>query len=196
MSVLNEPVLVLNRNWVPIETVTVARAFSYIFAEKAKFIDPTDCSLYDFMGWADLPVAEGQPFLRTSRMHIRAPEIIVLTKSHGVARRKETMAFSRRNLCKRDMMTCQYCGSQPIPKELTIDHIVPKKRGGKSSWTNCVMSCFPCNSKKADKMLAESGLKLMHQPYEPKWSPIFRVHPGKYKESWKGFVQENAFMGN
>lgn len=190
MSVLNEPVLVLNKHWVPIETCTVRRAFEKLFAETAKFINLDDSSLHDFMSWAELPVTDGQPAVTTARMNIRAPEVIVCYQSIGSTKKRDVVAYSRRNVAVRDNHTCQYCGNKPTPKELTIDHIHPKKYGGKSSWTNCVVSCFDCNSKKADRPLAETGLKLRTIPRVPVWSPTYRINPTKIKESWKNFLPE------
>lgn len=190
MSILSEPVLVLNKNWMPIETCTVRRAFEKLFAGNAKFLNPDDSSLHDFMTWAELPVADGQPSLTTTQMNIRAPEVIVLFKSPGSPKKREVVAYSRRNVAVRDNHTCQYCGNKPSAKELTIDHVHPKKHGGQSSWTNCVVSCWDCNSLKADRPLAESGLKLRSIPRVPNWSPTYRINSSRIKESWRHFLPE------
>jgi len=190
-DVLGEPVLVLNKNWLPIETCSVRRAFEKLFAEKAHFINTEDCSTHDFLSWAELYVPEGCPVIKTSRMHIRAPEVIVLTSAAKTVRKRDGIVFSRRNLIRRDHGVCQYCGEQPDLVDLTIDHIFPKTRGGKSSWTNCVMSCFDCNSFKADRTPEEAGMKLLSRPLEPGWSPLFRVSPNRYKPSWHQFVSKN-----
>lgn len=189
MSVMAEPVLVLNNGWNPITTYTVRKAFSKIFAGNARIVDPTDCQLYDFEAWVKLPVLEGHLTIQTYSSGFRAPEIIVL-ESDAKFGRRDKMAYSRRNCMKRDSHTCQYCGKQPTSEKLTIDHVFPQCRGGKSSWLNCVASCLPCNFKKADRTLEESGMKLRNKPYEPKWTPIFKVSPVKFKKSWAQFVGE------
>ena len=190
-GVLTEPVLVLNRNWVSIETCSVKSALKKVFAAKAKIVAP-DMSVHDFETWVELIVGESEKAIRTARANIKLPEIIVLTGSKYERKHRE-VAFSRRNLMKRDRQTCQYCGAQPGPAKLTIDHVFPKAKGGRASWLNCVLACFECNLKKGDKTLEESGLKLRTRPFEPVWSPIFRVPHQKYKDSWKQFLPEKHF---
>jgi 5-methylcytosine-specific restriction endonuclease McrA len=201
MSILSEPVLVLNKNWMPIETCTVRRAFEKLFAENARFMNTDDSSLHDFMTWAELPVADGQPSVTTTRMSIRAPEVIVLHNSQGSPKKREVVAYSRRNVAVRDNHTCQYCGHKPTPKELTIDHVHPKKHGGKSTWTNCVVSCWDCNSLKADRPLSEfvkderalaRGLRLRTVPRVPNWSPTYRINSTRIKDSWKHFLPDRC----
>ena len=190
MSVLNEPVLVLNSGWAPVETCTVRKAFEKVFGEKAKIVNTDDCSVHDFMSWAELDVRVGHHAIRTSHMNIRAPEVIVLKSDAKIGRKRDIIAFSRRNLMKRDSGTCQYCGKQASSEKMTIDHIMPKTRGGKSQWMNCVMSCFACNSLKANKTPDEAGMRLRSKPFEPRWSPIFRIAINRYKQSWQNFLPE------
>jgi len=193
MSTLNDPVLVLNRHWVPVNTCTVREAFKRLFAETARFIDTKDESLalHDFSTWVKLQVTEGRPFIETWNSSILAPEVIVMGSACKNEKRRNTMTYSRRHLAKRDHHTCQYCGEQRPHEEMTIDHVMPRSRGGPSSWTNCVMSCFDCNSTKGDRTPEEAGMKLLTRPYEPGWSPIYRIPPTKYKESWKNFVADH-----
>jgi len=191
MSVLNEPVLVLNKAWNPIGTYTVRTAFKQVFADKAKIVDPLDSSLHDFESWVLLPLIAGEAFVHTYSSGFRAPEIIVL-ESDGKFGRRDKLAFSRRNLMKRDGHTCQYCGKSPTTDKLTIDHVMPKSRGGKSLWHNCVMACLPCNFVKANRTPDEAGMKLRVKPFEPKWTPVFKVAPTKFKPSWKHFINEKS----
>jgi hypothetical protein len=187
---LFEPVLVLNHSWVPIGTYTVRKAFKKIISGKAKIVDHEDCSLHDFESWIQLPVRDGDKMFPTYMAGFRVPEIIVINSDGRLGRRKMVVAFSRKHLMKRDNHCCQYCGKQK--PQMTIDHILPKARGGKSSWTNCVMSCLDCNFKKADKTPEEAGLRLLKRPTEPTWSPIFRVSMNKYKTSWRNFLPEKV----
>lgn len=214
-SVLYEPVLVLNRNWTPVDTCTVKKAFSRAFDDKAKFLNTEDdeFSLHDAMSWLDLPVRPGMLAITTSRFEIRVPEIIVLSLSEHIQHRR-VMQFSRRHLARRDRMSCQYCGRGNSDSALTIDHVVPKSKGGKSTWENCVLSCFDCNSLKKNKSMDEvkfpdgsrmrlrprPEMKAMYpnnpgrwtQPYSPSWSPIFRISHNKIKESWRKFLDEKV----
>ena len=191
MSVLSEPVLVLNNNWNPIGTYTVRKAFKKIFAEQARIVDPADCTLYDFESWVKLPVIEGHSVIQTYNSGFRTPEVIVLNSDAKFGRR-DKLAYSRRNIMKRDGHICQYCGKQTSVEKLTIDHVTPKSRGGQSSWLNCVVACLPCNFKKADRTPDEAGLKLKNRPYEPKWTPVFKVSTGKFKQSWSQFIGVKA----
>jgi len=187
MSVLNDPVLVLNNGWNPLKTMTVREAFKDLFAGTAKIIDPMDCTTHDFESWILLPAVDGHPCIKTYMSAIRLPEVIVLD-SDGRFGRRDKIAFSRRNLLKRDGNVCQYCGRSAGKEKLTIDHVYPKSRGGKNGWLNSVAACWTCNSAKKNKTPEEAGMKLLNKPYEPKWSPVFRANG--FKPSWSQFLPE------
>lgn len=207
-NVLDEHVLMLNKSWVPIDTCTVRSAFKRICMETAMFMDTSNdsYSLHGVDEWLTMPVQEGMGVIHASRTSIRVPEILVL-KSNATPRRR-AMQFSRRNLGRRDRMTCQYCGQRPGAASLTIDHIHPKSKGGQSSWQNCVLSCLECNTTKSNRDLKDTGMelrvrpemKIMHpndphkwrKPYEPAWSPVFRVNASNLKESWKKFLPDRV----
>jgi len=190
-NILNEPVLVLSRLWLPVATWTVRNAFSHVFADKARIVDAQSggWETYDFLEWTELSVKDGSPCIHTSHMHIRMPEVVVLVSEGKFTRDK--IAFSKRNLLKRDHYTCAYCGRQGTTA-LTIDHIVPRARGGRSDWKNTVAACFECNSAKADRTPQEAGMRLRIKPHEPTWSPIFKVPSHKYRKSWQGFLSEKT----
>lgn len=95
------------------------------------------------------------------------PEVIVLTRFNGVPDRP--VAFTRRNVYRRDGFRCQYCGIKPGPDHLTIDHVVPRSRGGTTTWDNCVTACFRCNATKANRSTRETGMHLRTTPHEPDW---------------------------
>ncbi len=86
-------------------------------------------------------------------------------------------------------MSCQYCGKQPGGEELTIDHVVPRAHGGVSSWTNCVLACVDCNSKKAARTPKEARMKLRKQPVRPSWKPIYAQRMDRI-QSWNKFISE------
>ena len=182
-------VLVLNKQWIPIDSCTVYTAFSKLFSESAKFMDLETSELHGVQAWLDLPVWNGMPCLIASKGAIRIPEVMVLVDSEAFPKRR-VMQFSRRNLLRRDKHTCQYCGKT---EELTIDHVFPRTKGGKSVWKNCVMACLRCNSRKADRTPEEANMVLKQKPFEPAWSPVFRVAPERRKESWKRFLPESAY---
>jgi len=91
------------------------------------------------------------------------------------------LAFNRYAVFKRDDFTCQYCGIGLPSDELTMDHIIPKKLGGISSFMNCVAACYRCNNRKGSRTLAESGLQLKQQPYVP---PRFLSYPSRSDTVW------------
>ncbi len=185
-DVLNGRVLLLNRSWMPLTTITVRKAMQLLFGDMARAVDHRDYSTYDFESWADLAEAfEDGDFVFTPRMKIPVPDVLVLDDYNAVPVQKA--AFSRKNLYKRDHYTCQYCCKKPPTSELTIDHIVPRSHGGRSEWTNCVLACIKCNSKKGAKTLAESGLKLAAEPVEPPRQRIMFAF-GERKVSWDKFL--------
>lgn len=186
--VLNDATLVLNRNWVPVDITTVLNALTKVYEGAARVIKADDYSLHDFDSWAQLRVAEGAPCIRTATLEIPVPEVIVLAKYGDVPVRG--VAFSRSNLYRRDRYTCQYCGAKPGTQELTIDHVLPRSRGGTSTWSNCVVACVKCNFKKANRTPVEAGLKLAKTPCKPTWTPKLTLARIPYRASWEKFVSD------
>ena len=186
--VLESPVLELNKSWQPIHVVDVRRAFSMMMAGLAKAVEPETYQLHSFEAWADLKAAEGEPCVRTVSLSLRLPEVIVLNRYDRVPSRK--VVFSRRNIYRRDACVCQYCGARPGTEELSIDHVVPKSKGGRSEWTNCVVACTSCNARKASRTVRQAGLRLKRTPVEPVWKPALAMGRFRMKTSWRKFVSE------
>lgn len=186
-AVLNRPTLVLNRNWQPVGVARVARALVKVFNDAARIVDPEDYRVYAWKDWAELRPEADEPAIHTQRFRLRVPEVVTLTRYDRVP--VNSVTFSRRNVFKRDRFTCQYCGRQPGSEELTIDHIVPRSRGGGSNWTNCVLACVDCNHRKADRTPAEAHLSLRTAPVRPQWRPIYAARNVRI-ESWSRFVSE------
>jgi 5-methylcytosine-specific restriction endonuclease McrA len=113
-------------------------------------------------------IRQSQRIVRTVTDQFIVPAVAILKKM--VERiQKSKVPFTRRNLFMRDKHTCQYCGNH-FASGLTVDHVVPRAKGGKTSWENCVASCKSCNDAKGDKTLAQAaqaGLKLRSKPYAP-----------------------------
>jgi 5-methylcytosine-specific restriction endonuclease McrA len=99
--------------------------------------------------------------------------------------------FTRRNLFLRDDFTCQYCGRHCASDHLSIDHVLPRSRGGATNWENCVLACVSCNARKADRTLKEAGLHLLRAPVRPRWSPYLNVRPNQRMESWSRFTADS-----
>ena len=186
--VLSQPTLVLNKSWVAIDTTPVREALRLIFKGAAFAVQPDTYEVHGFGSWMDLGVAPGEPHVKTVRLQIRVPEVITLAGYDRVP--AQSVTFSRRNLFKRDRNTCQYCGVQPGTAELTIDHVLPRSRGGVSSWENCVLACVRCNRRKADRTPREVGLQLAIEPGVPRWRPTMGVPVGRVRQSWEKFVSD------
>lgn len=184
-------VLVLNRSWVAVNVTSVRRALTLLFQGHARVVHPTDYSLYDFGDWCSLSTMEADfphdRFITTPNMRVRLPEVILLSVFNGYVRRE--VRLSRRNIFERDKHVCQYCHKRFPKSELTIDHVLPRSRGGADSWENLVLACVKCNHKKSNKTPAEAHLKLLHKPAAPRWLPQFGVQmPKNELLSWQRFV--------
>jgi len=186
-KVLERPTLVLNRSWQPVNVASVARALVMVWSDTARIVDPHDYQLYDWSDWSQLVPGDDQPYVSAVSQRICVPEIITLTEFNRLP--STTVAFSRRNIFKRDQMMCQYCGRRPKSDELTIDHVVPRAHGGMSTWDNCVLACIRCNHTKADRTPAKAGMKLRTQPTHPNWNPIYSQHSTRFK-SWSKFISD------
>lgn len=186
-SVLERSTLVLNRSWQPVGVATVARSLIMVWNGSAHIVDPNDFQLYDWSDWARLAPNDGEVFIQAVSTRLRVPEVVSLT--HFDRLPSAAVSFSRRNLFKRDHYACQYCGVQPGPEELTIDHVMPKSRGGATSWKNCAVACVACNNRKADRTPEEAKMKLRKTPVRPNWKPLYANSPLRL-ESWQKFLSD------
>jgi 5-methylcytosine-specific restriction endonuclease McrA len=186
-AVLQRPTLMLNRNWQPVGVATVSRSLVMVWNGTARVVDPEDYQLYTWADWAALQPAEDEVVIKTVRSQLRVPEVIALTRYDRVP--NNTVTFSRRNIFKRDRFTCQYCGCQPGKEELTIDHVLPRSRGGVSTWENCVLACVDCNSRKADQLPHEARMPLIKHPERPRWRPSYATRGERFR-SWAKFLSE------
>ncbi|MAS96385.1 MAG: HNH endonuclease [Verrucomicrobiales bacterium] len=166
-------VLVLNRNWQAINTRTPAEAFCQMATDVATALDiqgkdwmvPTKWD-----DWQQLPVREGDASIGTASGRIRVPTVIVVSNFARVPMKRPK--FNSRNLWVRDGGKCQYTGRDLKPGEGNIDHVVPRSRGGATTWDNCVLAACDVNSRKADRTPEEAGLKLQKVPSTPRELPV------------------------
>lgn len=187
-QVLRRQVLVLNASWTAIATTTVRHAISLACTGAARIIEPESYTVHAFEEWVVHEPEDDAPCVRTVSRRIRAPEVVLLSHYGGVPQR--TVAFSRRNLLRRDGATCQYCGKRPDLRELTIDHVVPRARGGGTSWHNCVIACVTCNRRKGSRRPEDVGLALRRPPSEPEWAPGLDAPPQRLRDVWRRFVSQ------
>lgn len=186
LQMLNSKVLVLNRTFVPVHITTVKRAMALLYTGIAKALD-REYRLFDFQTWSELSLLDGEEGIRTVNKVIKVPRVIVLTRYDKFPRR--IVRFSRYNIFLRDKNRCQYCGRKLPKYELTIDHVIPRARGGKTTWENVVLCCIICNRRKGGRVPEEAGMRLIRKPGKPKWSPLYmlKMEVSGYKE-WSPFL--------
>ncbi len=183
-------ILVLNKVWYPINLVPATRGLCMLFEGSAHAIDES-YTQHDFDSWLALSDTsldgEDNSFIQTPSRKILVPSVLVLRTFDKVPKTKAKL--SRTNIYKRDGFQCQYCGQHLSRARLTIDHVLPKSKGGVTSWTNCVASCLRCNAAKADKSLAEAGLTLPRAPFEPDGRHMAAIHMDQRKRPmWGKFL--------
>lgn len=181
MSVLNEKVLVLNRSYLPVHITSVRRAISLLYQDAARAVDEQYRTL-DFARWSGLEVSAGDRPIGLVDRKIRAPRVVLLLGYDRLPRR--SVRFSRYNIYLRDRHSCQYCGRRLSRGELNLDHVIPRSRGGASTWDNVVCSCHRCNRIKGGRTPEGAGMSLRRQPFKPQWSPLLveGLSPKRYKE--------------
>jgi len=143
-AVMQEPVLVLNATFEPINVTAVRRAMVLLLK-----------------GVAQAEELNHHVVHSTSRT-MKVPSVIRLLAYRHIP--QQTRALSRKNILLRDRNTCQFCGGVFAASELTLDHVVPRSRGGRSSWENLVACCYQCNNRKGDRTPEEAGIKLARRP--------------------------------
>jgi 5-methylcytosine-specific restriction endonuclease McrA len=163
-------VLVLNQTYEPLHFCNMRRAIIMLIKGKAQEVEYDGRVIYSPSFSMRVPTV-----IRLNR-YIKKPYLV------GVR-------FSKKNVFKRDNYTCQYCGSCGL--ELTIDHVIPKSRGGITSWENVVVACQTCNIRKGDRTLKESGLTLLRKPKKPYFLLHFKNLPqadGSVRASWNKYL--------
>jgi 5-methylcytosine-specific restriction endonuclease McrA len=188
---LNQPVLVLNRLWQAVNVCTVRRALSLLFEGHAQVVfgaNDGSFQTFGFEQWRDFSKRQPEEEnIRTISLRIRIPRVIVLLLFDRMP--KKDVKFTRHNIFERDRNTCQYCGKIFERKDLNLDHVIPRDRGGPTTWENIVCSCIKCNTRKANRTPAEAAMHLVRKPKRPKWRPFVQVNiGGSYHDSWKHFL--------
>ncbi len=168
-ALLNSKVLVLNRSYLPVHVTSVKRAFALLYQGVAKAVDD-QYRAFDFDTWRDLAIEVHHEKLGIVDGFIRVPRVLLLTAYERVPKRH--VRFSRFNIFARDNNICQYCGKRLPRTELNLDHVIPRSRGGMSTWENIVCSCHHCNRRKGGRTPEEAGMLLVRRPRRPEWTPF------------------------
>jgi len=187
MKTKKHDVLVLNKSYIPIHIITWQKSMSLIIQESARPLD-RDFITYTFEDWLTFScMADDYQKVPTVRYNIAIPEVIVLRDYNSLPVRE--VKYSRQTLFQRDKFRCAYCNETFAKEQLTIDHIIPRSKGGLSNWSNTVSCCRPCNYLKADKTPEDAGLKLLIKPKKPIWlSPIADIKRNYVCKSWLKFM--------
>ncbi len=165
-NILNKKVLLLNQSYQPLMTMSAKRAIILSFTDKVDVIERYSEKVHSIS------------------LSILLPSVIRL--KNYVRFNRKNIPLNRRNILKRDNYTCQYCKSSS--NFMTVDHILPKHKGGKDSWENLVAACVPCNTRKGNKLLKDTDMKLLKKPKAP--SMLFNMQKdlSNAQNSWKPYL--------
>jgi 5-methylcytosine-specific restriction endonuclease McrA len=158
---------VLNQSYEPLSICSPKRAITLIFLYKAELIEKAQNKL-----------------IRTVSNSFAFPSVIKLCEYHSVPYHK--VELSKKNIFHRDNNQCQYCGTKR--GLLTLDHVIPKSRGGKTSWENLTTACFECNNKKGNRTPQEAKMTLRTKPHKPNYVLYLNKEVGTIKNEWKPFL--------
>lgn len=189
---LQQNVLVLNRLWQAVNICSVKRAFALLYAGHAEVVDAEGGSFqtFDFSEWKDFSQSnrgEESDSVTTIHFKVRIPRIIVLLIFDRLP--KKEVKLTRHNVFERDQYTCQYCGKKFDRKDLNLDHVIPRVKGGQTTWENIVCSCIPCNTRKSNLLAHEAGMQLIRKPKRPKLRTFLSLHVSKVQhQSWRHFL--------
>jgi 5-methylcytosine-specific restriction endonuclease McrA len=160
-------VLVLNATYEPINVCTVRRAVVLLLKDKAEVIE------------------HGEHELHSATSSLTRPFVIRLVSYVRIPRDTHRRKITRRAVFARDRWTCQYCGSR---SNLTVDHVVPRSKGGPSSWENIVASCAPCNRRKGNALLRQVGMQLLRPPRTPSPDVFIHVASPTIPAAWRQYL--------
>ena len=202
MNIIDKNIcLCLYSIWQPISTKTVGEAVSDLYAGSYKALDisyekkpdgsidferPLNMNPLDWENWVKLDVRDYDLYVRSAKLRIRVPTVLVCQTFSKMPFKR--LSLTPENIRKRDNNTCQYTGKKLNPKEGSIDHVIPKSKGGENSWDNMVYCDKKLNTLKGDKSLNEANLKLIKNPAEPKGKPIASTIDKSNHYDWKHFL--------
>lgn len=196
---LSMSVLVLNRHYLAVHIISVRRAFALLCRDLAEVIHCEDGQFanYNFESWREVSELKArfkepqEDWIKSVNFEIQVPRVIRLLFYDRVP--KQTVRFNRRNIFARDSNRCQYCGKKFPMSELSLDHVMPRSRGGQTTWENIVCCCVQCNVRKGGRTPLEAHMSLVRTPVKPKRSPLLALKLGNPKyQSWKTFL-DNAY---
>lgn len=162
-------VLVLNSTYEPLSIVSVRRAIVLVLKEKAEIVEATDA------------------YLRSEKLCLPVPLVIRLVAYVKVPK-FVSIPLTRKTVFARDHYTCQYCGRHLPKSELTLDHVIPRRKGGKTEWENVVTACKVCNHRKGDRTPEEAGMRLLNRPARPRYMVFVLLGEASCHEAWRKYL--------
>jgi 5-methylcytosine-specific restriction endonuclease McrA len=171
MTNLNGRVLLLNFSYEPLGTVGVARAMCLVL-RGAVFVEEFD----------------GRRVLRSPRAEFRVPSVVRLRRYVNVRRRRQTAGMKRLRIFVRDSFRCQYCGDRRAAAELTLDHITPRSRGGRSAAENLVTACVACNTRKGSRTPEEARMPLLTAQKPLGIEHLLLCHYAESNPAWRKYL--------
>ncbi|MFK8002452.1 MAG: HNH endonuclease [Polyangiales bacterium] len=181
-SPLDLRVLVLNKSFQPVRITSARIAFSLLYGDRAFAMDARYEPM-DFDEWSSLPAADG-PSIATPSSVLRVPRLLLLRDYNKVPR--TPLRLSRKNIFLRDGNVCAYCDAR---EKMTLDHVLPKSRGGPSTWENLVACCRPCNERKGRRTPDEAKMPLRRKPKRPTWNAVVQIAgAGEGVPHWEPFL--------
>jgi 5-methylcytosine-specific restriction endonuclease McrA len=170
--------LLLSQGYEPVKIIPWQRAMTLLALDKVDVVEEYDADI------------------RSTSLMVKVPAVIRLRKAFR--RHAKPVKFSRVNIYARDGYRCQYCGSKCTIDQLTYDHVVPRSRGGRTTWDNIVSCCYLCNSNKANRTPSEAGMTLRSTPARPTWIPAvqIRVSARSIPDAWRDYVYWTGELGD
>jgi 5-methylcytosine-specific restriction endonuclease McrA len=183
---VHSSVLVLNRSFFPVNLTTVKHAFCMLYRGAAMAVD-SQYKTFDYESWSQVTIKQKDETIGLVNQLIKIPRVIMLVAYDRIP--KTQVRFTRANIFSRDDNTCQYCGKAFSKQELSIDHVIPRSYGGKSTWENVVCCCFTCNRTKGGRTPKQAHMKLRAQPRKPRWTPLYKASlSGIRRQEWIPFL--------
>lgn len=164
-------VLVLNATYEPVSIISVKRAIVLLLKEKAELIEAAEA------------------YLRAESFSMPRPLVIRLVYYVKIPRRM-SLPVTRRTVLARDHYTCQYCGEMPPHQLLTLDHVVPRSCGGKTTWENVVAACQKCNGRKGNRTPIEANMRLIVEPARPRYLAVAALANMEARLAWNKYMWE------
>lgn len=182
--------LMLNKHWRPISFCSIYTAVNKIINDRAMMLNYPDFSLVSGVEWMNMISTKESSGILTPRGYLPKPEIVVSKFYDKVVRKNPSC--SKKNILKRDGGVCQYTGVKLSKEEITVDHVMPRCRGGATSWDNCVVTSFKLNNKKGPKTPEEVDYTLLKKPSKPIWTLTdYLPEDFSMPESWKIFFAKH-----